>query len=129
MTLISNNTIDCSCLSIFDKSVITLFRDNTLFNVVVEWKGQLSNKTCDDIAHYYGDNGKCISLSCSKLSSGNLMKPGFKCSHTDGYLAVTHGCWYDNGLCHYVISCPADYCNFSHWAYKILPGPFLDQDI
>ena len=127
VTLVSNSSMGCSCLNIYDKSVVSLFMDNTVpFTAVVQWMGS-SSKICDDIAHYYADDGTCKPFSCSIIQSLNLMLPGFKCP--DGYLAVTPGYWYSNGLHDYVISCPADYCNFTHWEFKILPEPFPDQNL
>jgi len=125
VTLVSNNTMECSCLSTYDKSLVSLYIDNAQFTAVVQWTGSLST-VCDDIAHYYY-YGACNTYSCSTEQFQDVKIPGFICS--DGYLAVTPGYWYKNSLHHYVISCPADYCNFSNWKYKILPEPFPDQDL
>jgi len=126
VTLVSNNSMGCSCLSIYDKRVASFFMDGTPFTAVVQWMGS-SSTNCDDIAHYYAGDGSCKSFSCSIIQSVVLILPGFKCPN--GYLAVTPGYWYSNGLFHYVISCPVDYCDFTHWKHQILPEPFPDQDL
>ena len=129
VVLLSNNSIACSCLNMDDKSTITVnvdFRD-VPFIVAVQWVGKPT--TCNDIAHLYNkDADNCESLSCDILLSRSLsLPPGFKC--LEGTLVATPGYWYDNGLHYYVISCPANYCNFKHWSYEILPHPFPDRDL
>ena len=88
--------------------------------------GETNNLQYIFIANKDADN--CESLSCDILLSRSLsLPPDYKC--LEGTLVVTPGYWYDNGLHCYVISCSADYCNFKHWNYEILPHPLSYHDL
>ena len=136
VTLIPNNSIGRGCFNINDKSSMTLYMFYAGIQVgVVQVKVTVQRtdpETCNDIAHYADtDAYGCVPLMCSTLQHAvdtpDLLPPGFKCS--EGFIAATPGYWYDNGLRHYVVSCPADYCNKDNWKLKIRYGVFPDRDL